>query len=189
MITSIINKSEELPIDMKVLKCFLKINNSHEDDLINQLVKMSICLIEEKTQKMLTKTTIEVKHYNDRINLPYSPIVNIISVTKNDKRLKLSDIPSTETYSLIRKYGDIVGIETQFGGKKDELVSIKYEAGYNTENLPKIFQNSIISLVSYIYHNREDFSKIENENLLGKLTNYGLSWWSFSELWKLNYPT
>jgi uncharacterized phiE125 gp8 family phage protein len=177
MITNIIQKSENSPIDLKILKSFLKVANDHENDLIEQLVKMAIYLIEEKTQKMLTETTIEVKHYNNKITLPYSPIISIISVTKNDKNIKISDAPSQTSYSLIKKYGDIVGIETMFSSKKDELVTVRYKAGYSMENLPKIFQNSIISLVSYMYHNREDFSKIEEnkDNILQKFTNYALS--------------
>lgn len=176
METKIIKKSAELPIKVDLIKCFLKIDNNEDDDLIENLIRLVSGCISESTKKMIGNTIVECKHNNNKILLPYTPMNSIISVMRNGKELKYSDKVTDETYIIFKSY-DSVGVETQFSYKKDFSVVVTYNAGYELQDLPNSFELSIIRIVSDIYLNREKLSDVQEQiySMLHKQMAYTLA--------------
>lgn len=177
MDTKIIEKSNTMPIELDFIKCFLKIDSNNEDHLIEKLIRIAVFCIEEKTEKMLTQTRIECTHNNNKILLPYTPVNNVISVSRNGQPLELSDILQNDTYKLIHKHGEVAGIETKFSYTKDHKITIIYNAGFDVNTLPKNFQLAVLRIVSSIYNNREELADIENKigNMLQRQMVYSLN--------------
>lgn len=152
----IIKQSDKQILDTKILKEHLRIEHNHEDTYLNEIISMATDILEKNIEKPVLRKTYCYTFYGDkfistqRIPIPVSPVISIISVQKiiNDKKKE------NINYSIENELGKtwIITNGTKFP------VEIVYVAGITDkeEEIPKDLQFAVLQIAKNIYECSEE---------------------------------
>lgn len=139
-------------IDLNEFKRHFLLKRKETDEYLQEILDLAIEAIERRTNLSIRKKKWKLTHNNCCINLIKGPIRNIISIEAVDTKQEISPLK-------IFRNGDDVAILLQ---ESVGTVSVTYEAGYNSSNLPICLKNSIIEMFWNLYEFNE--AKITSDN-------------------------
>ncbi len=123
------SKSNDLLVSTDFLRSHFGLNNS--DQSIRQLLAVAIEYVELSTGSSLITKTWKVIHNNNYINLPFGPVIRVISAC---------DASNKPAEYEVKRYMD--SLILQF--KSDSTFKVRYEAGYSAQNIPNCLFNTIV---------------------------------------------
>lgn len=138
-----------LPITLKEVKSFLRIENTQDDEIILYLIAMATDYAKWYMEKSLVKQKWQAScegYIPRRIYLNYGPIREIISVA--------TTVFHNKEERKLEYYFSNVGNYIEFYNCLNvQKVDVIYEAGY--DNVPNQIKLEIIQHVTALYKNRE----------------------------------
>lgn len=162
----IITKAQSLPVTIDEVKKHLRIDDSVEDDLLQDLIEVGTDHIEEYLQRSLITKTVEAyfSGFQNYMELPLPNLQTINSVQYYDLNGDLQTLdPSNyvvndlEEPAFIYKESSAVWPLTKVSHK---AVIINYDCGYGDQTkVPKKLKQAILLVIGYLYENREDSAK------------------------------
>jgi uncharacterized phiE125 gp8 family phage protein len=140
------------PVTLQEAKDYLRISNNYEDALISELITSARERLEGFTNRAFGEKEYKVRfeYVDGWVELPYSPIIDVLSVE--------NDAGDTLDY-------EIKGLEVkELFCSADNGVIVNYTCGY--VNLPKALKEAILKEVSTSYENRENYVIGDSVNAL-----------------------
>lgn len=152
----VVKQSNKQVLDLQILKDHLRIDHSHEDLYLNEIISMATDILEKNIEKPILKKTYKYIYYNDsfsstkRIYLPLSHVRSVISVKK-----LISERDSEKIKFSVDSIRDKTAI-TINGCKYP--VEIVYTAGITdkVDEIPKDLQFAILHIAKNIYECSEE---------------------------------
>ena len=164
MINLIVKDANKQIISLDILKSHLRIANDHEDEYLNNIIKISTGILESNLELSLLYKTYNYVISNYNVNYPITlPIRNVKSI-ENVNDSKHNDIP----FSTSNKY------EITLNNTYNNFpINIKYIAGFtnNIEEIPSDLKLSILQISKNIYDNSEDYT-IESKYIQNVIHKY-----------------
>ncbi len=150
-----IRDAECLPITLETAKKFLKINNTHEDELIVSLIKSATRIFENYTGRALILQDWQVlcKQFAKlSITLPIRPAVEVTKVELVDYYHK-STLFNSKHYTLELNSSELFFSVIPFSNS----VRIEYRAGYGNSpaDIPDEIKTALLSHIAFLYEYRE----------------------------------
>ena len=144
----IITPPEREPITLEDAKTYLRVPHDEEDNLIENLIKVSRETVENMQNRAIPEQTINVffDKAEDEITLPRPPLKEIKSFKIDGEEFtdyKLDD-KAEPSKVYIEKDIDVE--------EKPNLIEIEYTAGY--DNIPKPTEQAIYLLIAHLYEVR-----------------------------------
>ncbi len=156
-----IREAECLPITLDTAKKFLKISNTHEDELIITLIKSVTKIFEGYTGRALITQDWQVlcKQFAKlSTTLPIRPAVEILKVELVDYYHN-STIFSNRHYILEQNSSELYFKVIPFSNS----VRIEYQAGYgdSPDAIPHEITTALLSHIAFLYEYREATSQFD----------------------------
>ena len=137
-----------IPIEVKEIKTYLKIDHDLEDKLIEDMIKAAVNTFEDVTATALMPQSWRVLYKNldsSIIELPIRPVMeisNISTVTANG----IKDITN---YEIIN---DSLVLRSLYDA---DFISIDFTAGINSKNfIPANIKFALMEHIAFLYENR-----------------------------------
>jgi len=165
---NLITKTNTLLISLNDMKLYLRITNSIEDTLIENLIRQAQNVIENYTSRAITINTYE--YIYDSLNTTEYYPVDRIQIYKG----KITSIDSIKTYNLagtetiktltdfdyinFNQYSYIAtkdGSDFPIGDRSYSPLKIEFKAGYDITTIPYDLKEAIYKLVADYYEYRE----------------------------------
>jgi uncharacterized phiE125 gp8 family phage protein len=160
-----IKKSKSLVVGLDDIKAHMRLDTSHEDDLIVEYIKAATKHIENYLGKTLLTATLKAKHTQlpgfSRMPLPYGPINSIVSV-------KAGILSFNETKNFYIENSSAVP-ELVLNESAHEI-EVVYLAGYGAlgDSVPDDIRQAIRILIGHFYEAR-DTQKLPNNSVIWSL--------------------
>ena len=160
-----IKKSESLVVGLDEVKAHLRLDSSHEDDLIIEYVKAATKHVERFLGKTLLTTTLKLKHRQipgfKSIPLPYGPVQTI--ETARAKILSFTEITDF-------KVNDSSAVTELLLNETAHEIEVIYVAGYGERgnSVPDDIRQAIRILAAQFYEAR-DAHKLPRESVVWSL--------------------
>lgn len=144
----VITQPTSEPIDVQMVKDYLRIDYSDEDFLIQGMSSAARDHAERFLRRSLVPKTYEliVDGFHEQLALPNPPLISVDNVM-------VIDDEGNETQPTFKvKEREPAILITDYDGSVDEM-RVEYQAGYN--ELPKSIEQALLLLTSHFYENRE----------------------------------
>lgn len=155
-------ESDELSIELSVVKNFLKVDFDNDDELISKLIKTATTQCETNINKTLIEKTYVYSIYDLKSNsilLPYPTIKSI-------EEIRLVGIDgSSKVLTEVEYYLDTVGGMINLNNKPSSVyrMDIEYTAGLSTINDELI--QGLLMHIARMYEDRSGYSPIPLNSL------------------------
>lgn len=161
-ILNIKEESENLPVDLSLVKNFLKIDFDNDDELIKKMIKTALDQCETNINKTIVNKTFIYSLYEMKYNtliLPYQPIISIENINITYLNQVQTTLPDTN-YFL-----DTVGGILNFKNKLNNFyrIDIEYKAGTTKINDELI--QAILMHIARMYEDRSGYTPIPANSL------------------------
>lgn len=164
-----------------------KTGNTDEDSLLAILITAARQWVENFTGLGLAPQTLELMldEFTETIDLPFSPVSSVTSVTYKDYAGTETTIANTnyivDTDSMVGSIVEAYGYEwPSFTPYPLNPIRIRYVTGYTT--CPSSIKLAMLLMIAYWYANREAVGSIDNGTKEGRavtslLMPYKVRWW------------
>ncbi len=157
------------PITTDEAKNYARIDGSTDDDIVDMLIEAGQEAFEAFTGKLIYERTVtveyEIEYYENKLYLPWLPIVSITSVTDSDD----------ESVDWELK-GDYIEIDSH------KNVTVVYEAGLVSENpAPNALRLGLLKYVLSNYEDRQDTAGMS----IQEMPNGSKSHWIKYKTWQI----
>ena len=159
--TVLIQDPSSLLLTVSDMKTYLRVDNSDEDDLIEELIEAATQEAEMFTRRSFLTKTYETRFdgFYNVMRLDHSPVISVSSI-KYDSTSFDQDATLATTVYQVETGIEPARITLRDGQlwpetfKKKAAVRIRYTAGYST--VPKNIIRAVKSIVADWYEKRED---------------------------------
>jgi uncharacterized phiE125 gp8 family phage protein len=157
------------PITLSEAKEHLRVTETDEDTLINNLIIAAREYCEEYTGRALAAQTVEAyfDYFAEKMPLPRPPLVSVTSVKYKDSAgtevtLTANTDYLVDTDSVIGQIARPYSVNwPSFTPYPINPIKVRYQAGYTS--LPKAIHQAILMLIGHWYANREAVGDVGGE--------------------------
>lgn len=151
-----------MPLKMKILKSFLKIDNSNEDELLKKLVNAALDKLEAYIGKAIIKQELLVTYcyssnYSEYLELPISEALSINFVKLFDSCKSARDLH--ENLFFLQGNRLYLSIKPCYS-----MIKVSYTAALskNSNTIPDSIQQALMEIVAYMYEGSFELGVMNN---------------------------